>query len=138
MPDVPNPEYQRMFQRVAAQGEAFAEPILVEANEKSRFYGLLAKADEVEAGVWDVFFEVVNTRYLENVLGGRKVSVQGPLPHLPGLAYHLPSVSETSLLEALDLDKASEIAEGSWYELELTPGESGASGELYDPETEES
>lgn len=137
MPDLPNPEYQRMFQRVAAQGEAFAEPILVDASGKSRFYGLLAKADEIETDKWDVFFEVINTRYLENVLGGRKVSVQGPLPHLPGLAYHLPSVSKTSLLKALGLDEASEIAEGSWYELELTPGEAGASGELYDPETEE-
>ncbi len=135
MPDLPNPEYQRMFQRVAAQGETSAAPAPLD-EEGARFYGFLAKADEIADGIWDVFFEVSDKRQLDVVLSDRNIAVMGPLPELPGLAYHLPKVPQETLLEALGLDKIAELVEGSWYELELVPGESGASGELYDPDPE--
>jgi hypothetical protein len=52
---------------------------------------------------------------------------------MPGLAYHLADVPEDGLLGALGLDKASDLEEGSWYELVLKPGASGVGGDLYDP-----
>ena len=54
---------------------------------------------------------------------------------MPALLYHIQAADETDLLQALGLTSTDFLAEGSWYQLTLAPGDKGAvTGDLYDPD----
>lgn len=121
---------KQLIGNVAAQGKRFDGQIA----EDGRYYGFLCKADFNEAEKkWDVFFEVVNRKFLDNVLN-RTTLIPAKLPRMPGLGFHLKEVEEEVLLKTLGLTDVENLAEGSWYELELDEGSGGAQGVLYDPD----
>ncbi|HET7121653.1 MAG TPA: hypothetical protein VFI17_10475 [Solirubrobacterales bacterium] len=123
--------YAPLLRNVQNQGGQFARPLA----EDNKYYGFLCKADKDEStGTWQVFFELVNKKFLDNVLFNRPGLVAGSLPQMPALAFHILAVDEPTLVAALNLTSAQYIAEGSWYELELTKGEGQAEGQLYDPD----
>jgi hypothetical protein len=129
----PNPEFQDLFGRTRAQGEQF-DSLTPPAD--GSFYGFLSKADfNEDTQKWDVLFEVVNTGWMENNIFGPSVSMSTRAPTVPALLYHIQAADETALLKALGLTSTDYLAEGSWYELTLSPGNKGAvTGDLYDPD----
>jgi len=131
--DPPNPQFEELFGNTRAQGEQFDT---LTPPSDGRFYGFLSKADYDDATQkWDVLFEVVNAGWWENAVLGRSVSISARLPTIPALLYHIQAVDEASLLKALGLTSTDYLAEGSWYQLTLTPGGQGAvNGDLYDPD----
>lgn len=121
---------KRLSDNVAAQGNQFNKQIA----DDGRYYGFLCKADFDEAEKkWDVFFEVVNKKFLANVLL-RTTQIPAKLPPMPGLGFHLEKVEEDALLKCLGLTDVENLAEGSWYELVLDKRSDGALGVLYDPD----
>jgi hypothetical protein len=82
-----------------------------------------------------VLFEVVNAGWMDNVIFGRSVSISARTPTVPALLYHIRGADETAMLRALGLTSTDYLAEGSWYQLSLSPGSKGAiTGDLYDPD----
>jgi hypothetical protein len=132
-PAPPNPQFQGLFDRTRAQGARFDT---LEPPADGRFYGFLSKADfDEDMQKWVVLFEVVNAGWMENAVFSGSVSISSRLPRVPALLYHIQAADETSLLKALGLTSTDYLAEGSWYQLTLTPGAKGAvTGELYDPD----
>ena len=129
----PSPQFQDLFAKTRAQGARFDT---LTPPEDGSFYGFLSKADlNARTGRWDVLFEVVNAGWMENVSFSRTVSISARTPTVPALLYHIREADETTLLKALGLTSTDYLAEGSWYQLKLSPGEQGAvTGELYDPD----
>jgi hypothetical protein len=129
----PNPQFRDMFGRTRAQGARFDT---LDPPPDGSFYGFLSKADfDEDTKKWDVLFEVVNSGWMENAVFGRSVSISSRLPTVPALLYHIQAADETDLLKALGLTSTNFLAEGSWYQLTLTPGDKGAvTGDLYDPD----
>jgi hypothetical protein len=132
-PTPPNPQFQGLFERTRAQGAQFDT---LDPPADGSFYGFLSKADFNESTkTWDVLFEVVNSGWMENAVFSGTVSISSRLPTVPALLYHIQAVDETSLLKALGLTSTDYLAEGSWYQLTLTPGQKGpVTGDLYDPD----
>lgn len=127
----PNPDYQSLFGRAGGQGRQFD----VALAPDGKYYGFLSKADfDEETKLWDVFFELVNKRFMDNAIFNPTTSVPAPAPAMPALAYHVVGASESALLAALSLKSTDDLAEGSWYELALAPGSGTIAGELYDPD----
>lgn len=129
----PNPQFQGLFDRTRAQGAQFDT---LDPPADGRFYGFLSKADFDDATkTWDVLFEVVNADWADNALFTGTVSISSRLPTVPALLYHIQAADETSLLKTLGLTSTDYLAEGSWYQLVLTPGAKGlVTGDLYDPD----
>ncbi|MEA2184705.1 MAG: hypothetical protein QOF69_3890 [Solirubrobacteraceae bacterium] len=135
MPEAPppSPQFQNLFGKTRAQGARF-DTLTPPAD--GSFYGFLSKADfDADTQKWDVLFEVVNSGWMENVIFGRSISISARTPTVPALLYHVQAVDEATLLKALGLTSTDYLAEGSWYQMKLSPGGKGAvTGDLYDPD----
>ncbi|MDQ3934527.1 MAG: hypothetical protein M3340_07835 [Actinomycetota bacterium] len=128
----PNQSYQDLFGNTRAQGEQFDT---LDPPSDGQFYGFLSKADfDDDTQTWDVLFEVVNTKWWDNAVFNRPVSIPARLPPVPALLYHIQAAKESDLLQALKLTSTDYLAEGSWYRLTLTPGKGTVMGDLYDPD----
>jgi hypothetical protein len=115
---------------VGAQGLQFASPI----SPSNQYYAFLSKADLDETTqLYDVFFELISKEWMDNAVLSAAVDIIAPAPSSPALAYHIPAVEETSIVQALGLKSIDFLAEGSWYLLKLKSGSSGVYGDLYDP-----
>lgn len=125
----PGQSWNSLFQNVGGQGSQFNGPI----SKSGRYYAFLSKADLDETtGTFDVFFELLPFEWAENaILSGLDVDLPPPLS--PEIVYHVPSADPSALLSMLGLKTADNLAEGSWYLLQLAPGTGGISGDLYDP-----
>ena len=94
-----------------------------------------------------MLFELVSQEWMDSAVNARPISIDRPMPPAPALLYALHDVDETTLLKALGLKTADDLAEGSWYLINLSPSKSkaerqqlelgegtGISGDLFDPD----
>lgn len=131
MPE-PGPSYRNLFEKVHGQGSAFDTH---EPPADGCFYACLSKADFDETEKrWIVLFQVVNCGWMEHAVFSRPTDVGALPPRSPALFYFLESVEEGALLKALDLPGPEYLAEGSWFQLTLKPGEGAVSGVLHHPD----
>jgi hypothetical protein len=125
-PQPPSAAARRLFSGTSAQGARFGGP----PGQSGEFYAFLSKADlDVRTGLWDLLLEVVDKRWLDNVLS-QPVDVKAPPPHTPGLLFHAPKLTQQVLLKTLGVSTTDDVAEGSWYLVTLTK----SSGNIDDPE----
>ena len=132
MPEpLPNP-FNQLATNLGKQGDTFNKPL----SDSNQYYGFLSKADQDwETGLWDVLFEVLPAEWAANALArsGDDVNIIAPIG--PASLYHLPAVDQNALLQILGLKTTDDLAEGSWYLLQLEKQDKGTvNGMLYDPD----
>lgn len=137
--------WSNLFKGVSQQNQAYQDdPISPSGN----YYAFLSKAD-LDAGAktksWEVLFELVSQEWMDSAVNSRPIAIDRPMPPAPALLYALHDVDEATLLKALGLKTTDDLAEGSWYLLNLSPSKSkalqaelgegtGISGDLFDPD----
>ena len=125
-PEPPSDAARQLFKSTRAQGAQFGGP----PGQSGEFYAFLSKADfDDRTQLWDVLLEVVDQRWLDNVLS-QPVEVSAPPPRVPGLLFHAPKLTQQVLLKTLGVTTTDDVAEGSWYLVTLTK----SSGDIDDPE----
>lgn len=131
MNDFPNP-FNDLANNMGNQGNAFNKPI----SDKELYYAFLSKADQDwKTGLWDVMFEIIPYEWAVNAFGIGSEDVHIIAPVGPASLYHLPAVAQTDLLNALGLKNTDDLAEGSWFLLNIRKQESGpVNGMMYDPD----
>jgi hypothetical protein len=78
-------------------------------------------------------FELVSLEWMNNVyFKGAQISSNPPLA--PALCFQIDGIPAQQLLEALGLKSEDNLAEGSWYVLQLKKGKGAVTGNLYDPD----
>jgi hypothetical protein len=117
---------------IGTQGQAFNQPLSPSGN----YVAFLSKADQDwETGLWDILFEVVPQEWAMNALVTGSEEVRIIAPQGPASLYHIPTVTESALLQMLGLKSTDDLAEGSWYMLQLQKQNEGTiNGMLYDPD----
>jgi hypothetical protein len=130
--NTPGSSWNSLFGNVGGQGNQFDGPI----SPSNTYLGFLSKADlDDVANVYDVLFELVPIEWAVNVLVVSSSDAEYPAPPSPATLYHMTNVDPTALLDMLGLKSADDLAEGSWYFLQLEQGSTGKlTGDLYDPD----
>ncbi len=114
--------------RAQARDQGLYQPLASEGA----YYAYLSKVDQTEKG-WYVFFELLDKRLLDVALFERGTYVPGsPPPRVPILIFDVANAEEKALLSTLEIPTADDLAEGSWFELELKSGPGPVEGNLYD------
>ena len=137
-----NTPWSNLFKGVSEQNQDYQDdPISPSGN----YYAFLSKVDLDDSGktpAYEVLFELVSKEWMESAVISRPISVSRPMPPAPALLYAMHQIDETSLLKALGLTDPGDIAEGSWYLINLSPAKGGAQlgegtglvGDLFDPD----
>lgn len=135
MPNQPNPpgqSWNSLFGNVGSQGGKFNTPL----SPSNTYLAFLSKADlDDVANVYDILFELVPVEWAANVLAVSAGDTEYPAPLSPATLYAMQNVDPPTLLAMLGLESDDDLAEGSWYFLQLEPGSTGKlTGDLYDPD----
>lgn len=140
MPEPPGDAWKNAFQKVAAQGDAFEQP----HPEDGNYYAFLSQVNLVATGTYDVLFELVNKKWMDNAIFAPPISIEAPAPVAPAVLYHIPSVSTQTIVATLGLASEEDLVEGSWFLVNVTEsqnpdtlGESTApapAGYIFDPD----
>ncbi|MGN6276689.1 MAG: hypothetical protein ACTHNP_12285 [Solirubrobacterales bacterium] len=118
----------------SVRGQAKARGLYAAPATDGKYYAYLSKVDEVNEH-WDALFELVNRDLLDAVLFTRKTYVRGaPWAELPIVLFDVAGADEETLLKTLGIGTPDDLAEGSWFELELAKGAKAGTveGDLYD------
>lgn len=137
----PNASWSAAFTNTGQQANQFNGPL----SPSNFYYACLSKVDLDEStGTTDLFFELVLKEWMEAAILSSSVTTMAPPPTSPALCFHIPycgvdnqgGYSQATILSLLGLKTADNLAEGSWYLLELnsTPGTGAVIGVLYDPD----
>lgn len=128
----PGSGWEALFKNVGAQGSKFDQDPL---SATGRYLGFLSQVnfDETTKS-YDVLFEVMSKEWAENAVLNEKPEIRAPAPVTPALLFHIRGIGREPLLKALGLSTTDDLAEGSWYWLQLEKGKGTVSGDLYDPD----
>lgn len=133
MPEVFNGSWNRFFDNLGDQGNAFNKAI----SASNRYYAFLSKVDgDKFTDIYDVFFELMPKEWADNAFFAGYIDIRAQAPTPPASCYHLTAVSGTEIAAMLGLQKAEDMMEGSWYEVELEKSSSETDrlvGYFYDP-----
>ncbi|HEX3685589.1 MAG TPA: hypothetical protein VHU83_23850 [Bryobacteraceae bacterium] len=128
----PGSGWDALFKNVGAQGSKFDKDPL---SPTGRYYGFLSEVEFDETTkTYDVLFELMQKEWADNALIAQKVEINAPAPFTPALLFHIRGVAEGPLLKVLGLSTTDDLAEGSWYLVNLKEGKDTVSGDLYDPD----
>jgi hypothetical protein len=128
----PNRRWNAVFVNVGDQGAKFGSPF----SFSNTYYAFLSKADYDEStDTWSVMFEVQPKEWAYNVFNNGSQDVSFLAPGGPASIFHLPYVLTQSLLAVLGLSDTDDVAEGSWYLVQLIKQDQGiVNGIFYNPD----
>lgn len=137
----PNASWSAAFTNTGQQANQYNGPL----SPSNFYYAYLSKVDLDEStNTSDVFFEMISKEWMDvAILSGSVNPVTTP-PTTPAVAFHIPfcgvdnngGYSQDLIMSCLGLKSADNLAEGSWYLLQLNnnPGTGAVIGLLYDPD----
>jgi hypothetical protein len=130
----PGNTWNDLFNNLAAQGKAFNGPL----SPSNWYYAYLATAEQDwQTHNYVVVFEVIPAEWVNNTIMAGDATIQTLAPISPVSLYFLNQVDETTLLNALGLKSEDQLAEGSWYLLQLIKDDKGQLvGDLCDPDAD--
>ncbi len=137
----PNASWTTAFTNTGQQADQYNGPL----SPSNFYYAFLSKVDLDEStNTSDVFFEMISKEWMDVAILSGSVNTVSPAPTTPAVAFHIPycgvdnkgGYSQDAIMACLGLKTADNLAEGSWYLLELssTPGKGAVIGSLYDPD----
>jgi hypothetical protein len=128
----PGSGWEALFKNVGAQNSKFDKDPL---SPTGRYYGFLSTVEFDETTkTYDVLFELMQKEWADNAIISQKTEIDAPAPVTRALLFHIRDVAREPLLKVLGLSTTDDLAEGSWYLLNLKKGKDTVSGDLYDPD----
>lgn len=137
----PNASWTAAFTSTGQQADQYNGPL----SPSNFYYAFLSKVDlDERTNTSDVFFEMISKEWMDVAILSGSVNTVSPPPTSPAVAFHIPycgvdnkgGYGQDIILTCLGLKTADNLAEGSWYLLQLnsTPGTGAVIGSLYDPD----
>ena len=126
------PGFNGLYENLAKQGNQFDDLI----SPTNQYYAYLSKVDQIsQTKKYDIYFELWTKEWLDNVSRSGDIDVEIAFPPGPVSAFHMRDQDESELLSILGLKNVNNLAEGSWYLIELEKGPTGSLvGDFYNPD----
>ena len=128
----PGNSWNSLFNNISEQGSAFNIPI----SPSGWYYAFLSSVEQDwESQKYVVLFEVVPQEWVDNAIMNGDALISALAPVSPASCYFLNQVDGTTLMNMLGLKSEDDLAEGSWYLIQLEKATSGPLlGDLYNPD----
>ncbi|MBI3260555.1 MAG: hypothetical protein HYZ54_13940 [Ignavibacteriae bacterium] len=124
-------QWSSFFGNLSNQGDSFNGLI----SKSNQYYAFLSKVDQVDSSNYDLYFELMTKEWGDNVMFAGSVQVSKMPPEIPTASYSMVGQDGSKILSTLGLKSFDDLAEGSWYLIQLEKGETGPLiGNLYNPD----
>tara|TARA_R110002167_G_scaffold281830_1_gene487111 strand:+ start:2794 stop:3228 length:435 start_codon:yes stop_codon:yes gene_type:complete len=124
--------FNGFYENLAKQGKQF-EVLISSSNQ---YFAYLSKVEQnYKTKLYDIYFELFTKEWGDNTLMSGSIDVQMSSPVPPVSAFHMRNKKASDLLAILGLKSQDNLAEGSWYLIELIRGSTGTlDGDFYNPD----
>lgn len=128
----PGNSWNSLFNNISEQGSTFNVPI----SPDGWYYAFLSSVDQDwNTKKYVVLFEVIPKNWADNVIINGTAEIRSTAPISPASCYFLNQVDGSTLLKMLGLTSEDDLAEGSWYLIQLEKSATGELlGDLYNPD----
>ena len=131
---MPTPPFNDFFNNLSGQGKRFNNQI----SPNGWYYAFMSKLDyDPKNQTYDVFFELMPQAWADNSVLAGIIDIRIPAPTPPATVYHILAAPEAELIKRLGLTSKEQLAEGSWYEIQIaksSKAEDSVVGGFYDPD----